>query len=170
MHLAIFSKSVLDVKSIRENIRLTITKNSDANRLPIDAPLTLINAFSELKDTNGQYIRSFESLDCELDHIFVTVVALIQDGTYLQILANSRHIRQHKIKSQEGFTCCLISGSLNEWKSNLLDYLKSPSSILLREYATRVLKLFETAGISKTLLEKPISQKLDNLYYLESRN
>lgn len=151
MHIAILSKSILDVQSIRDNLKQTVTKNIDAQRINVSHPLAVVNAVKELTDNSSKFVRTFDGLDYELDHYFITLFVMVQDGTYLQILANSRRTKQLHLSAQQGFTCCLISGSLNDWKHDLLDYSEK-NNLLLRDYGSRVLQIFESTGINKSLL------------------
>lgn len=168
MYISVFSKSLLTPESIRQAFQTTVTKNADSQRWPIDHPLTAINAVAELTDPKAKITRDFSCLDEELDHYFVTLACLMQDGGNHQVLSKARRIKHLELNRKDGYTFSLFSGSLADWKADLTKFLTS-NNINLREFGTNVLKAFNSIGITNGLLHKSLTQKLDNFYSLESR-
>lgn len=166
MFVTLFSKSVLDPQSIREQFNHTITKNIDANKIKPEHPLAILNAFNELMFPEPGYINTFETADRALDLIHINILALLQDGTHLQILNSFRRVKNTKLKATEGYTFAVFSGTLSDWRFDLIDSFKT-TNVNNREFATRVTRVFEELGINKSFLGYLITTKLDNLYYLE---
>lgn len=166
MYISVFNKSLLTPQSIRQIFKTNVTKNADSQRWPADHPLTAINAIAELTDPNAKAARDFSILDEELDHYFVTLACLMQDGANHLVLSKARHIKHLELTRKDGYTFSLISGSLNDWKSDLTKFLTS-NTLNLREFGTASLKALNTLGITNSLLERPITEKLDTFYSLE---
>lgn len=167
MQIALFSKSILCPESVRASFKTSVTKFVDSRRLPVDGPSAVFNALSELAgDDSG--VTSFNLLDSELDHYFLSLLFFGFETEYTYLIDNFRHIAHLKLNNKENYTLALFSGNLADWKTDLTRFLVSDKRIS-KDFSTCTVKLFKEIGIPVTLFDGSITEKLDRFLYLEKR-